>query len=246
MSGPGSQWIGQEELKELMEVMESGYLFRYGNLDDPNYKHKVFTFENEFAEYCGVKHALATSSGTGALVVSLKAIGIEPGDEVIVPAYTFVATYSSVRFAGSVPVLAEIDESLNIEPNDIEHRITGKTKAIMPVHMLGNSCDMGAIMDIAKKHGLQVIEDVCQANGGIVVTDDTDLYKLAFGFHDQGHSPLRAGVELGARCSRNEFPDERIDGRGGSRPAAENGQDHCCASREKEEIQRAYRGYQRL
>jgi dTDP-4-amino-4,6-dideoxygalactose transaminase len=229
MPGPGSQWIGQEEVKEVMDVLESGYLFRYGSLDDPAYKHKVYSFEKEFAKYCSVRHALAVSSGTGALIISLKAMGIEPGDEVIVPAYTFIASFSSVIAAGGVPVLAEIDESLNLDPDNIEARITKKTKAIMPVHMLGNACAMDAIMTIADKHGLQVLEDVCQANGGsykgrklgtigrmgtfslnifktvtagdggVVITNDTDLYNLAFGYHDQGHSPLRTGVEVGRR-----------------------------------------------
>jgi dTDP-4-amino-4,6-dideoxygalactose transaminase len=229
MPGPGSQWIGQEEIKEVMDVLESGYLFRYGSLDDPAYKHKVYSFEREFAASCGVRHALAVSSGTGALIISLKALGIEPGDEVIVPAYTFIASFSSVIAAGGVPVLAEIDESLTLDPDDIEPRITRKTKAIMPVHMLGNACAMDAIMAIAQEHGLPVLEDVCQANGGsyrgrklgtigkmgtfslnifktvtagdggVVITDDTDLYKLAFGYHDQGHSPLRTGVEVGQR-----------------------------------------------
>ncbi len=229
MPGPGSQWIGQEEAKELMDVLESGYLFRYGSLDNPAYKHKVYTFEKEFAESCGVRHALAVSSGSGALFISLKALGIEPGDEVIVPAYTFIASFSSIIYAGGVPVLAEIDESLTIDPDDIEPRITKKTKAIMPVHMLGNACAMDAIMAVADKHGLPVLEDVCQANGGsyrgrrlgsigkmgtfslnvfktvtagdggAVVTDDSTLYKLAFGYHDQGHTPHRSGVEVGRR-----------------------------------------------
>ncbi|MDD8015339.1 MAG: DegT/DnrJ/EryC1/StrS family aminotransferase [Acidobacteriota bacterium] len=229
MAGPGSQWIGEEEIRELIDVMASGYLFRYGSLDDPKFKRKVYAFEKAFAAHCGVRHAVAMSSGSGALICSLKAIGIEAGDEVIVPAYTFIASFSSVIHAGGIPVLAEIDESLNIDPGDIERRITGKTKAIMPIHMLGNPCDMDAVMSIARKHGLEVIEDACQANGGsyggkmlgsigrigafslnifktvtagdggVVVTDDADLYKLAFGYHDQGHSPLRAGVEVGRR-----------------------------------------------
>jgi len=229
MAGPGSQWIGKEEIQELLEVMSSGYLFRYGNLDDPDFKHKVYSFEQEFAAKCGVRYALATSSGTAALVCALKAMGIGEGDEVIVPAYTFIATYSAVIFAGGIPVLAEIDESLNLDPTDIERRMTARTKAIMPVHMLGNPCDLHGIMAVAEKHSLPVIEDVCQANGasykgrelgssgevgtfslnifktvtagdgGVVVTDDENLYTLAFGFHDQGHSPLRAGVEVGTR-----------------------------------------------
>ena len=229
MPGPGSQWIGKEEIAELMDVMESGHLFRYGSLEDPRFKHKVYTFEQEFAAHCGARYALATSSGSGALVAALKAVGIGPGDEVIVPAYTFIATYSSIIFSGGVPVLAEIDPSLDLDPADIESRITRRTRAIMPVHMLGNPCDMDAILGIAGRHGLAVIEDACQANGGsyrgrkvgtlgrigafslnvfktvtagdggMVVTDDAGLYKAAFGFHDQGHAPLRSGVEVGKR-----------------------------------------------
>ncbi len=229
MAGPGSQWIGEEEKRELLDVMSSGYLFRYGSLDDPRFKHKVYDLEQEFASRSGVRHALATSSGTGALICALKAVGIEPGDEVIVPAYTFIASFSAVISAGGVPVLAEIDDSLNIDPDDIERRITPRTKAVMPVHMLGNPCAMDEIADICRKRGLRLVEDACQANGasyrgrkigglgeigafslnifktvtsgdgGAVVTDDEELYRLAFGYHDQGHAPLRAGVEVGER-----------------------------------------------
>jgi len=230
MPGPGNEVVGKEELKEIMDVMESGYMFRYGNLDDNKFKHKVYSLEQEFATYCGAKHALALSSGGAALIVALNAIGLHPGDEVIVPAYTFVACYSSIIFSGGVPILCEIDESLNMDPADVERRITSKTKAIMAVHMLGNACDMDRIMAIAKKHGLLVIEDACQANGGsyrgkklgtlgnigtyslnifktitsgdggLLVTNDSKLYKRAFGIHDQGHSPNRSGVEVGKRC----------------------------------------------
>jgi len=229
MAGPGRQWIGQEEIQEILEVMSTGSLFRYGNLDDPRFKHKVYSFEQEFAARCGVRYALATSSGSAALFCALKAMGIDEGDEVIVPAYTFIASYSAVIFAGGIPVLAEIDESLSLDPADMERRIGSRTKAIMPVHMLGNPCDLDGIMAVAEKHGLRVIEDACQANGGsykgrklgscgemgtfslnvfktvtagdggVVVTNDEDLYRVAFGFHDQGHSPLRAGVEVGRR-----------------------------------------------
>ena len=229
MAGPGSYWIGEEEKKEIMEVLESGRLFRYGNMEDSSFKHKVYTFEQEFARYCGVNHALATSSGTGALMISLLALGIQPGDEVIVPAYTFVATYSSTIFAGGVPVLAEIDESLSLDPDDIERRITSKTKAIIPVHMLGNPCNMDAIRAIADRHGLVVLEDACQAgggsykgrklgsigrmgafslnifktitagDGGVITTDDKELYERAFAAHDQGHTPNRTGVQVGSR-----------------------------------------------
>ena len=229
MAGPGSYWIGKEEIDEVMDVMQSGYLSRYGDLNDPKFRRKVYTFEKEFAEFCGVDHSLVTSSGTSAIMISLLAMGIKPGDEVIVPAYTFVATYSATIFTGAVPVLAEIDDSLDIDPADIEKRITKKTKAIMPVHMLGNASDMDAVTDIANKHGLMVLEDACQAgggsyngkkvgsigkmgtfslnifktitagDGGVITTKDKDLYERAFGLHDQGHKPLRAGLEVGHR-----------------------------------------------
>lgn len=229
MPGPGAFWFGKEEMEAVAEVMKSGYLFRYGSETDPKFLHKVSDLEKEFAGYSGVKYALATSSGTSSLLVSALALGLKPGDEIIVPAYTFVASYSSMIFAGLVPVLSEIDESLTLDPGDIEHRITPRTKAIMPVHMLGNQCDMDRIMQIAKKHNLFVLEDCCQAagasykgkkigsignigafslnifktinsgDGGLVITNDEMLYETAFGVHDQGHKPMRFGVEVGNR-----------------------------------------------
>src|SRR5512136_2899961 len=132
MPGPGREWIGKEERDAVLEVVKSGHLFRYGQADDPAYKKKVYTFERELAAACGVKHAVATTSGSASLICALLAVGIEPGDEVVVPAYTFVATYSSIIFCGAVPVLAEIDESLNLDPADVKRRITPRTKAIMP------------------------------------------------------------------------------------------------------------------
>ena len=138
MSGPGAYWFGKEEMDAVMEVMQGGYLFRYGSETDPKFLHKVSDLEKKFAEYSCAKFGLATSSGTSSLLCSALALGLKPGDEIIVPAYTFVASYSSVIFLGLVPVLAEIDESLTIDPEDIERKITPRTKAIMPVHMLGN------------------------------------------------------------------------------------------------------------
>jgi len=229
MPGPGAYWYGKEELEAALEVMNSGYLFRYGNENDPKFLKKVFTLEKELAKYEKAGFALATSSGTSSLLCSAFALGLKPGDEIIVPAYTFVASYSSVIFLGLIPVLAEIDESLTLDPEDIEKRITSKTKAIMPVHMLGNPCNMDRIMAIARKHNLLVLEDCCQAagasykgkkvgtigdigafslnffktintgDGGFVVTNDKNLYEKAFGMHDQGHTPNRTGVEVGNR-----------------------------------------------
>ncbi len=229
MPGPGHYFIGREEKQHVNDVLDSGYLFRYGSPDDPDFKQKVYTFENELAAFCDTAHALGVTSGSAALIASLLALGVGPGDEVVVPAYTFVATYSSIIFTGATPVLAEIDDSLNIDPLDIVKIISPKTRAIVPVHMLGNSCDMDGIMSIAKQHKLLVLEDACQAlggsykkkrlgsighmgtfslnvfktitagDGGAVVTGSEDLYKRAFGIHDQGHNPNRTGVEVGAR-----------------------------------------------
>lgn len=227
--GPGSYVFGAEEKKELMDVIESGYLFRYGTEGVDGFQHKVASFETELAQKLQFKYAIATSSGTGALLCCLAALGIGAGDEVIVPGYTFIASISSIILANAIPVLAEVDDSLTIDPTRIEELITDQTKAIMPVHMLGNPCDMDAIMAIAKKHNLYVIEDCCQAfgasykgrrvgvfgdiaayslnvfktitagDGGAVATNDDLLYERAFGFHDQGHKPSRMGVEVGNR-----------------------------------------------
>ena len=229
MPGPGSYLIGEEERRHVAEVMETGYLSRYGSESDPRFKHKVVTLERLFAERSSVKHALAVNGGTGALMASLVALGVGPGVEVLVPGYTFVASISAVLAVGGVPVLAEIDESLTMDPRDLEAKITPRTKVIMPVHMLGNPSDMDAIMEIARKHKLLVLEDCCQAlgatykgkaigtygdigafslninktitsgDGGIVITNNTALYERAFGYHDQGHKPLRMGLEIGKR-----------------------------------------------
>ena len=105
MPGPGAYWYGKEELEAALEVMNSGYLFRYGNENDPSFLKKVFTLENEIAKYEKASYALATSSGTSALLCSAFALGLKPGDEIIVPAYTFVASYSSLIFLGLVRCL---------------------------------------------------------------------------------------------------------------------------------------------
>jgi dTDP-4-amino-4,6-dideoxygalactose transaminase len=229
MPGPGSYLVGEEERRHVAEVMETGYLSRYGSERDPRFKRKVFTLERLFAERSAVKHALAVNGGTGALMASLVALGVGPGVEVLVPGYTFVASISAVLAVGGVPVLTEIDESLTMDPGDLEGKITARTKVIMPVHMLGNPSDMDAIMKIARKHKLVVLEDCCQAlgatyrgraigtigaigafslninktitsgDGGLVITDDVGLYERAFGYHDQGHKPLRMGLEIGTR-----------------------------------------------
>ncbi len=227
--GPGSYVFGAEEKKELMDVIEAGALFRYGTPGVDGFQGKVATFEKEMAALLGHEHVVATNAGTSSLLACLAALGIGMGDEVIVPGYTFIASISTIIAMNAIPVLAEIDDSLTIDPNKIEELITPRTKAIMPVHMLGNPCKMDEIMAIAKKHNLYVIEDCCQAvgasykgkccgtigdmgayslnvfktittgDGGFVGCSDQDLYERAFGYHDQGHKPSRMGVEVGNR-----------------------------------------------
>lgn len=227
--GPGSYIIGEEERAEVLDVLDRGSLFRYGKEDDPRYLHKCVDFERLLEKTLNVKHALATTSGTASLMAALAALEIGQGDEVIVPGYTFIATMSAVRLCGAMPVLAEIDESLTIDPEKLDALVTPRTRAVIPVHMLGNPCEMDAVMAFAKRHNLYVLEDACQAcgasyrgrrvgtigdigafslnvfktitsgDGGAVVTNDDALYERAFGFHDQGHKPNRTGVEVGNR-----------------------------------------------
>ncbi|GGJ19984.1 DegT/DnrJ/EryC1/StrS family aminotransferase [Neoroseomonas lacus] len=127
---------------------------------------QVDAFEKKFAEYCGAREAIAMNSGTSALHLALLALGIGPGDEVIAPAMTFVATVAAIRYAGATPVLADVDPvTWNIDPAAVERAVTARTRAIIPVHLHGRMADMDAIMAIAEKHGLRVIEDAAQAHG---------------------------------------------------------------------------------
>lgn len=229
MPGPGHYVIGEEEKAQIMDLLEGGYFFRYGSEDDPNFKAKVFTFERECEKYFGVNHAVAVNSGTNALFTALHALGIGPGDEVIVPGYTFCASISTIVFARAVPVLAEIDKTFNLDPADVAAKITPRTKAIMCVHMLGNPARLDELKKIAADNNLFLIEDTAQAcgasykgkkcgthgdigtlsynvyktisagDGGMVITDDAELYERSFGIHDQGHKPNRTGVEVGER-----------------------------------------------
>jgi len=150
---------GDDEVEEVTKVIRSGNMTALSN-------EVVEKFEREFAEYCGAKYAVAVNSGTAALHVALSALDIGPGDEVIVPPYTFIATASAVLQQNAVPVFADIDpDTLNIDPADIERRITARTRAIIPVHLFGLPADMKSINRISVKHGIPVIEDACQAHG---------------------------------------------------------------------------------
>ena len=229
MPGPGNDLIDELEVEAVTRVLRSGYLGRYGPDDDPSFGAEVLTLEQSVADLAGVHHALAVNSGTSAIWILLSALGIGPGDEVIVPGFTFVASMSAIVYAGAKPVLAEVDDTFNLDPKDVENRITSKTKAILAVHMLGAPCDLDALSDIAARHGLLLIEDAAQAfggsyhgrrlgsigvggaysfnlyktitcgDGGMLVTDTRDLYERCFALHDQGHLPLRHGIEVGQR-----------------------------------------------
>ena len=229
MPGPGMELVGEEEIQEVMDVLRSGYLYRYQVGQDDRFQGKVLKLEQEVARRSRVRHALAVNSGTTALLAALVGLGVGPGDEVIVPGFTFVASISSIVYAGAVPVLAEVDRTLNLDPEDVESKITPRTKAIMAVHMMGNPARLDELGAIAGEHDLFLIEDCAQAfgssykgrpvgcighvgtfsfnvyktvtagDGGMIVTDDDDLYRRCFAFHDQGHAPLRDGVEIGKR-----------------------------------------------
>ena len=230
MPGPGSYLIGEEEKKNLLEVIEAGWLFRYADESEERFRAKVLELEEQAAALVGVSHAVAVNSGTTALFCAMAALGIGPGDEVLVPGYTFIASMSSIVYSRAVPVLCEIDESLTLDPVDVGRKITPRTKAILLVHMLGSPGRIDEITAIGKERGIPVIEDCAQAfgaayhgrsvggfgrmgtfsfnfyktitagDGGMVVTDDEELYRRAFAVHDQGHLPLRRGVEQGSRA----------------------------------------------
>jgi 8-amino-3,8-dideoxy-alpha-D-manno-octulosonate transaminase len=220
---PGGMEVGQEEREALGRVIESKNLFRYYGIGaGPN---EVASFEREFAEFIGTKHALCVNAGSSALICALIGAGIGEGDEVIVPAYTWNATPNAVLASRAIPVLAEVDESLGLDPADVERRITPRTRAILPVHMRGAPAAMDALSDLAKRHDLVLIEDVCQSagatfrgrrlgtfgdagafslqfnkiittgEGGVLVTDRDDLLDLALDVHDCANS-VRRGVGL--------------------------------------------------
>ena len=213
----GAEIIGKEEIKEVMDVLETGVLFRYGFDNERKGIFKVREFEEAFAKYCSAGYALGVTSGSAALKVALTAMDVGPGDEVIVPAFTFVATYEAVLEVGAIPVMADIDGSLNLDPDDIEAKITPFTKAVIPVHMCGAPARIDKIVEVAKKNNLMVLEDNAQGcggtykgkhlgtfgdmgifsfdyvktittgEGGMVMTDDIDLYNRSDWYHDHGH-----------------------------------------------------------
>jgi dTDP-4-amino-4,6-dideoxygalactose transaminase len=152
--------IGQEEIDAMARVVNSKALFRYG------VGHECERFEQRYAAYLGAKHFSLAASGSYALTAAMIGLGLGPGDEVLVPAHTYMASATSVLAAGAIPVIVDIDESITIDPAAIEAAIGPRTRAVIAVHMWGTTCDMDAIIDIARRRKLFVIEDACQAVGG--------------------------------------------------------------------------------
>jgi 8-amino-3,8-dideoxy-alpha-D-manno-octulosonate transaminase len=220
---PGGMEVGDEELAAVERVLRSRNLFRYyGVGEGPG---EVDAFEREFAAVMGARHALCVNAGSSALICGLIGAGVGPGDEVIVPAYTWNATPNAVLAARAVPVLAEVDDSLTLDPEDVAGKITARTKAILPVHMRGAPADMRGLTELAARHDLALVEDVCQAagasfegtrlgrygnagafslqfnkilttgEGGVLITDSDDLYECAIEVHDCA-GPARRGAGL--------------------------------------------------
>lgn len=214
---PGYEWMGELEKEQVNEVMETGILFRYEFDNERKGLYKVKEFEEKFAQYCGSVYAHAVTSGTAALRVALAALGVGPGDEVITQGFTFIATFEAILEAGAIPVPGEIDETLNLDPEDFEKKITERTKAVIPVHMLGSPAKIEEIIRIAGKNGIRILEDTAQAlgagvggkktgswgdmgtfsfdfyktittgEGGMVITNDRELYQRASEYADHGH-----------------------------------------------------------
>jgi 8-amino-3,8-dideoxy-alpha-D-manno-octulosonate transaminase len=228
----GPQYYDEKEQQQIADVLTTRRPFRwYGPGKEP--PMKVATFEKEFAARVQTRYALAVTSGTAALQCAMAALQIGPGDEVILPAWTWHSCYNAIVLAGALPVFAEIDESFNIDPADIESKITSQTKAILVVHLLGNPADLDRILPIARKHNLRLIEDCAQSlgasykgktvgsmgdigihslqinktitsgEGGAVTTNDPILFERASRFHDLGG--LRAPHEKVAGGQHLDF-----------------------------------------
>ncbi len=223
---PGFEFFGEEERKEVNDVLETGILMRYG-FDGPRkgiWKSKEL--EAAICKTFGTGYAQLTSSGTAALTTAMAALGIGVGDEVIMPAFTFVASFEAVLSMGAVPVLVDIDETLTLDPKAVKAAITPKTKCIMPVHMCGSMADLDALKTICDEHQIILLEDACQSiggtykgkhlgtighagtfsfdfvktitcgEGGVVMTNDQNVYTKCDAFTDHGHDHL--GVDRGA------------------------------------------------
>lgn len=153
--------IGKEEIEAVARAIYSGDFFKINSSGC-----EVMNFESEWKSYAGTDYCLLMSSGFGAITSALIGLGVGPGDEVIVPAYTYIATALAVTAVGAIPVIADIDEALTLDPAEVEKKISENTKAIIPVHIQGFPCNLDALSEIARKHGIAIVEDACQSAGG--------------------------------------------------------------------------------
>src|SRR5690606_16131791 len=223
---PGFEIFGAEERKQVNDVLETGVLMRYGFDGMRNNHWKAKEFENAFAKRMGIEYCQLVSSGTAALTVALASAGIGSGDEVIMPTFTFVASFEAILALGAVPILVDIDDTLTLDPMAVAAAITTKTKCVMPVHMCGSMADLRALQAICEKHNLILLEDACQAlgatfqgkpvgsfgdlgcfsfdyvktitcgEGGAIITDNEKFANHADHYQDHGHDHI--GKDRGA------------------------------------------------
>ena len=223
---PGFELFGEEERKHINDVMDTGIIMRYGFEGTRKGIFKSLELEKKITEVFGCSYAQLTSSGTAALTTAMAALGIGFGDEIIMPSFTFVASFEAVLSVGAIPVLVDIDETLTLNPDAVRAAITPKTKCVMPVHMCGSMADLDALKEICKEHNLLLLEDACQAiggsykgkslgtigdagtfsfdfvktitcgEGGVVMTSNKEVYEKCDGYTDHGHD--HKGVDRGA------------------------------------------------
>jgi len=223
---PGFEIFGEEERKQVNDVLETGVLMRYGFDGMRNNHWKAKEFETQFAERMQSKYCQLVSSGTSALTTALASAGIGAGDEVIMPTFTFVASFESIMMLGAVPILVDVDDTLTLNPSAVEAAITDKTRCVMPVHMCGSMADLNALKAICDTHNLILLEDACQAlgatyngkplgsigdlgcfsfdyvktitcgEGGAVITNNSDYAVSADQYQDHGHDHV--GNDRGA------------------------------------------------
>ena len=223
---PGFEFFGAEEKKEVNDVLNTGILMRYGFDGARQGIWKAKELEQEICNTFGSKYAHLTSSGTAALTTAMAALGIGAGDEVIMPAFTFVASFEAILSTGAIPILVDVDDTLTLNPVAVKRAITAQTKCFMPVHMCGSMADMDALKAICHEHNLLLLEDACQsiggtykgqklgtigdagtfsfdfvktitcAEGGVVMTNNLDVLTHCDGYTDHGHDHL--GVDRGA------------------------------------------------
>ena len=216
---PGNELVSKEELNEIKKIFtkSDGVLFAHGFEERRKNIFKIRTFENNLKKYFKSKNILCVSSGTAALKICLKACNVKPGDEVITQAFNFIATVEAIVDIGAIPIITNIDETLNMDPEDLKKKITKKTKAVIPVHMLGFPCKINEIEKICKYKNIKIIEDNCESigakfknkylgnfgdagvmsfdfgknittgEGGCIITKNKKIFKFCNEYHDHGH-----------------------------------------------------------